>query len=356
MNKIILFFKLSDVFGGFRGHNYNKTRLFSFNHFILRKNFKFEKRNSFKMKATILIIIFCAPFCLLSQTANTSYGTGALTSISSGSYNSGFGENALNLNTTGKRNTAIGAGTLKFNTTGSANTAIGRNALQNNIDGNSNTANGMEALQFNTTGDRNTAIGYKAGDIITTGNYNTVLGHNSDPGSAEASNQTVIGFEALGQADNSVVLGNADVTAVYMAQDADAVIYAGGLGTDTDTDLVQLADGTFTVNGDITVASDARLKSNIVSLGATLTKLLLIDGKSYTTNDSGEVAIGVLAQDIKKVFPELVKERKDGMLSVNYQGLIPVLVNALKEQEKRYQLKFEQQEQRLARLEALLLK
>jgi hypothetical protein len=41
--------------------------------------------------------------------------------------------------------------------------------------------------------------------------------------------------------------------------------------------------------------------------------------------------IGLLAQDIEKVFPELVSE-SNGIKSVNYQGLVPVLINALKEQ------------------------
>jgi hypothetical protein len=44
--------------------------------------------------------------------------------------------------------------------------------------------------------------------------------------------------------------------------------------------------------------------------------------------------IGVLAQDIEKVFPELVSE-SNGVKSVNYQGLVPVLINALKEQNDR---------------------
>jgi len=45
--------------------------------------------------------------------------------------------------------------------------------------------------------------------------------------------------------------------------------------------------------------------------------------------------IGLLAQDIQKVFPELVKESgdEDGTLSINYQGLIPILINAIKEQQ-----------------------
>jgi hypothetical protein len=49
-----------------------------------------------------------------------------------------------------------------------------------------------------------------------------------------------------------------------------------------------------------------------------------------------ESKIGLLAQDVAKVLPELVKKSddSDGTLSVNYQGLIPVLINAIKEQQE----------------------
>jgi len=90
-----------------------------------------------------------------------------------------------------------------------------------------------------------------------------------------------------------------------------------------------------TVSGDVVVSSDARLKANIVSLGATLAKLLLIDGKSYTMKKDGKQKIGVLAQDIQKVFPELVSTDDRDMLAVNYQGLVPVLINAMKEQDAK---------------------
>ena len=86
-----------------------------------------------------------------------------------------------------------------------------------------------------------------------------------------------------------------------------------------------------TVSGDVVISSDARLKTNIVSLGSTLPKLLQIDGKSYEIK--GKQKIGVLAQEIKEVFPELVSEDDNEMLAVNYQGLVPVLINALKEQQ-----------------------
>ena len=71
----------------------------------------------------------------------------------------------------------------------------------------------------------------------------------------------------------------------------------------------------------------------------------------------GKQQIGVLAQEIKEVFPELVSEDDNEMLAVNYQGLVPVLINALKEQDAKLneqETKYMEQEQRLERLERLV--
>ena len=93
-------------------------------------------------------------------------------------------------------------------------------------------------------------------------------------------------------------------------------------------------NGDATLAGNLNINSDARLKANIISLGSTLSKLLQIDGKSYTMkkDEKEKQKIGLLAQDIENVFPELVSE-SHGVKSVNYQGLVPVLINALKEQD-----------------------
>jgi len=67
--------------------------------------------------------------------------------------------------------------------------------------------------------------------------------------------------------------------------------------------------------------------------------------------------VGVLAQEIQEQFPELVVERQDGMLTVNYQGLIPILINAIKEQnvELENAKKANQElETRIARLESII--
>ena len=86
-----------------------------------------------------------------------------------------------------------------------------------------------------------------------------------------------------------------------------------------------------------------------------LARLLLIDGKSYTMKKDGKQKIGVLAQDIQKVFPELVSTDDRDMLAVNYQGLVPVLINALKEQQADID-ELKEQEKRLERLEAIISK
>jgi len=116
----------------------------------------------------------------------------------------------------------------------------------------------------------------------------------------------------------------------------DNVVMDGAtIGHSSDTDLMTLASGSLTVAGDIILSSDARLKSNIVTLGPTLISLMQLDAKRYTMKADKEQKqkIGLLAQEVQKVFPELVREDKNGMLAVNYQALVPVLINALKEQE-----------------------
>ena len=133
----------------------------------------------------------------------------------------------------------------------------------------------------------------------------------------------------------------------------DNVVMDGAtIGHSDDTDLMTLASGSLTVAGDIILSSDARLKSNIVTLGPTLISLMQLDAKRYTMKADKEQKqkIGLLAQEVQKVFPELVSEDKNGMLAVNYQALVPVLINALKEQEGNYK----ELEKELSELETLI--
>ena len=108
------------------------------------------------------------------------------------------------------------------------------------------------------------------------------------------------------------------------------------IGLSSDTDLLTVASGSLTLAGDLVTSSDKDLKSNIVSLGPVLTKLISINPKRYTMNNDADQKekIGLLAQDVQAVFPELVDENNEYM-SVNYQALIPILISAVNEQTKR---------------------
>jgi hypothetical protein len=81
-------------------------------------------------------------------------------------------------------------------------------------------------------------------------------------------------------------------------------------------------------------ASDARLKKNIVTLDGALEKIDRIRGVYHDWNDenqSKDRQIGVIAQEIQTVYPELVTEGGNGFLSVNYPKLTAVLLQSVKE-------------------------
>ncbi|HQV59642.1 MAG: tail fiber domain-containing protein [Chitinophagaceae bacterium] len=95
-------------------------------------------------------------------------------------------------------------------------------------------------------------------------------------------------------------------------------------------------DGNATLMGNLTQLSDARLKKNITLIRDALPALMNINGYRYNWKDPEKdktLQVGLLAQEIEKVMPELVIENNDGIKSVNYAGMIPVLIEAFKEQQ-----------------------
>ena len=78
-------------------------------------------------------------------------------------------------------------------------------------------------------------------------------------------------------------------------------------------------------------SSDENLKKDITSVGSALDKVKKLRGVDYTWKDTDEKGKGVIAQELQEVFPELVSEEPNGYLSVNYNGLIAVLIEAIKE-------------------------
>lgn len=140
---------------------------------------------------------FNALFANTSGQFNTAIGSGALLNNTIGVYNSAFGANSLYSNTTGGNNTATGAGALLLNTTGDRNTAIGTGALQANSSGHQNSALGFGALASNTTGYENTAVGLSALASNITGCYNTATGYDALQENTTSSGNTANGYAAL---------------------------------------------------------------------------------------------------------------------------------------------------------------
>ncbi len=142
------------------------------------------------------------------------------------------GYKALSALTSGSGNTAVGYEALDAEDAGSASTAVGHQALgsQNNDTG-YNTAVGWTAGDGIVAGYANTLIGAESGTTgtndLTSGIQNVLIGQATSVSASGATNQIVIGRGAAGQADNSVTLGNADVTDVYMGSDSGAKVRCG---------------------------------------------------------------------------------------------------------------------------------
>jgi hypothetical protein len=113
-----------------------------------------------------------------------------------------------------------------------------------------------------------------------------------------------------------------------------------GTGT-IDTSVVVGSGVTITTNGinvvgvitatDFNSASDLSLKTNIQSISNPIDKILQINGVTFNWRESNKPSVGIIAQEIEKIFPELVNG--ENPKTVNYNGLIGLLIEAIKEQQ-----------------------
>lgn len=102
--------------------------------------------------------------------------------------------------------------------------------------------------------------------------------------------------------------------------------------------------GNIVASGDITAfgsVSDKRLKDNVLTIDNALAKVLAIDGVTFEWNQiAGAVQktgvdVGVIAQQVESVFPEIVVTRDNGYKAVYYEKLVPLLIEAIKELNKK---------------------
>ena len=101
--------------------------------------------------------------------------------------------------------------------------------------------------------------------------------------------------------------------------------------------------GGFTCDGDITAfkTSDKRLKDNIVNIGNPIEKIKRIGGYNFEWNELGEENtnnkgkdIGLIAQEVEEVLPEATTTRENGYKAVQYEKIVPLLIECIKDQQK----------------------
>jgi hypothetical protein len=265
-----------------------------------------------------------------SGSRNTAIGFQALYGNTIGVDNNAMGYQALYLNTSGYRNSAVGAFALAANTTGNYNNAVGYGAMAYNTTGSNNNAQGYLALVSNTTGDYNIAIGEYAGYYLTTGSYNIDIGNE---GAAGESGVIRIGSSASATYISGISTSTVTGAAVYVTS-------SGQLGV---------------------LASSERYKSAIKSMGANTEKLQQLRPVSFhlKTDPNGPVQYGLIAEEVAKVYPELVIRDDAGKIQgVRYDELAPMLLNEVQKEHATIAAqnqKIASLEQRLAGIQAALV-
>ena len=182
----------------------------------------------------------------IDENWNTAIGDETLYSLSTNaSGNTAFGYKSLAYVTTGGFNTGVGYQTLTNINEGSFNIGMGHKALLSNINGNKNVALGSSAMESSTSGDENTFVGYLSGKYVN-GTNNVGIGSNIHVNSntptaltgvtllgantsaiAGLSNATAVGWGAAVSTDNTIQLGNEDVTLVKTSGSVSATAFYG---------------------------------------------------------------------------------------------------------------------------------
>jgi hypothetical protein len=318
---------------------------------------------------------------------NTADGFDSLFINSTGSYNTAEGVDSLFANQGGSFNTANGYGSLFSNVTGGSNTGEGTLSLYHNTTGGNNTAFGYNA--------GNTVDG-----SAITGFSNTFLGYGTAIKTGNISNAVAIGVLAEVDQSNSIVLGgikgvngatvdtnvgigttapiarlqigpsNTTSLRVEGPSTSGTGAFAGSFGGfgDFNIDAFKVLGGRFSVkeNGSVTIGtaspvpgylltlrrgggpaiadgwliySSRRWKTNIHTLHGALDKVERMRGVSYDRKDSGKHEIGVIAEEVGAVVPELVSWEGNGKdaQGVDYSRLTSLLIEATKEQQAQIQ-------------------
>jgi hypothetical protein len=202
-----------------------------------------------------------------------------------------------------------------------------------NKTGNYNTASGTDALFSNTSGSSNIAAGYKAGYNLTTG-----------------SNNIDIGTLGVAAESGTIRIGTTSTqTAAYIA---------GIYGTTVTGSAVYV-----TSSGQLGIlASSERFKTAIAPMGSNSEKLQQLRPVTFQlkTDPGGTVQYGLIAEEVAKVYPELVIRDQNGRIDgVRYEELAPMLLNEAQKQQRKntaQDARIRDLERQVAEMHAALLK
>ena len=114
------------------------------------------------------------------------------------------------------------------------------------------------------------------------------------------------------------------------------VFYYGSISNTLDTTVNRIGGVTLGSNGmatavDFTATSDARTKNDIVTITNALDKVKALRGVYFTRNGETDRSVGVIAQEVEAVLPEVVHTGSDDMKSVSYGNMVGLLIEAVKE-------------------------
>ena len=340
--------------------------------------------------------------------ANVFLGFGNAGNPTAGTFNTAVGSDVMYGLSTGGSNSAFGDAALVGVNAGSNNTAVGAAALGNTSSSN-NTAVGIDAGKINQTGQYNTYIGSYAGSVsgpLTSLSYSAAIGANS---SVSASNAMVLGApgsvsSAVGQVNvgigTSAPAYRLDVSygdmilrglTAFNTSGQVANLYVGdnvhgmqavngqgtyilsccnpnalfvqdggnvGVGTNSPTNRFTVAQGAGPALADgWATYSSRRWKTNIQTLHGALAKVEQLRGVSYDLKNSGKHEIGVIAEEVGSIVPEVVTYEDNGKdaRGVDYTRLTALLIEATKEQQVLIQMQraqIEAQQKELLRLAA----
>ena len=243
--------------------------------------------------------------------------------------NTSFGYRTLLTAQSAGSNSAFGAYALRNITTGNANNAFGNTCLLNNSTGSRNVAMGNFAGNFTDGGNNNVFIGYGTYSSNVTGSDNTCIGSGSGASIVNLNNITAIGKNALADASNTFVLGNSNVVGWGFGVQPGAAAFRVGSTT------LNGNGATLTLAGVWTNASDRTKKKNIQPINYGLETVLKLNPVQYDWKGKNNLHdIGFIAQEVKKLVPEIVYG-DEGEMTLSYAQITAILVKAIQQQQKQ---------------------